>query len=87
MVGLDLLRGEGIGPQQVLQETDAGLAPRLTSAQGAAFLRRMVAQFPFPVQSLQSDGGSEFLKEFGPMVAGLQLTHYFNRPNYPQGKG
>jgi len=63
------------------------LAPRLTSTQGTAFRKRLVAQFPFPVQAVQSDGGSEFLKEFGPVVAELQLTHYFNRPNYPQGNG
>lgn len=64
-----------------------GLAPRLTSAQGAAFLKQLVAQFPFPVQAVQSDGGSEFLKEFGPTVEELHLAHYFNRPNYPQGNG
>jgi len=63
------------------------LAPRLTSAQGAAFLRRVVAQFPFPVETVQSDGGSEFLKDFGAVVKELKLTHYFNRPNYPQGNG
>lgn len=63
------------------------LAPRLTSAQGAAFLKRMVAQFPFFVQAVQSDGGSEFLGTFGPTVEELQLAHYFNRPNYPQGNG
>jgi putative transposase len=63
------------------------IAPRLTSAQGAAFLKRLVAQFPFQVQAIQSDGGSEFLKEFGHTVEELQLTHYFNRPNYPQGNG
>ena len=34
--------------------------------------------------AIQSDGGNEFLKEFGAWVAELQLTHYFNRPNYPQ---
>lgn len=64
-----------------------GLAPRLTSAQGAAFLQRMVAEFPFPVEAIQSDGGAEFLKDFGTKVAELKLTHYFNRPNYPQGNG
>jgi len=63
------------------------LAPRLTGAQGGAFLKRMVAKFPFPVEAVQSDGGSEFLKEFGPTVEELQLAHYFNRPNYPQGNG
>lgn len=63
------------------------LAPRLTSAQGAEFLDRMVVQFPFLVQAIQSDGGSEFLGTFGPIVEELQLAHYFNRPNYPQGNG
>ena len=63
------------------------LAPRLTSTHGAAFLKRLVAKFPFHVQAVQSDGGSEFLKEFGPTVEELQLAHYFNRPNYPQGNG
>jgi transposase InsO family protein len=64
-----------------------GLSPRLTSAQGAEFLKRMVARFPFPVLAVQSDGGGEFLKEFGLTVEELQLAHYFNRPNYPQGNG
>ena len=63
------------------------LAPRLTSHHGGEFLKQVVTQFPFQVQAIQSDGGSEFLKEFGARVAELQLTHYFNRPNYPQGNG
>ena len=63
------------------------LAPRLTSAQGAAFLRHMVAQFPFPIQAIQSDGGSEFLKDFAATAAALGIPHYFNRPRYPQGNG
>ena len=41
------------------------LAPRLTSHNGAEFLRQVVTQFPFQVQAIQSDGGSEFLEEFG----------------------
>jgi len=63
------------------------LAPRLTSQQGAAFLEKVVASLPFPVRALQSDGGSEFLGEFGKAVSELKLVHYFNRPNYPQGNG
>lgn len=63
------------------------LAPRLTSQQGAAFLEKVVATFPFPVQALQSDGGSEFLGDFGKAVSELKLIHYFNRPYYPQGNG
>lgn len=64
-----------------------GLATSLTSQQGAAFLRRMVSEFPFPVAAIQSDGGSEFLGAFGLTVQELKLNHYFNRPNYPQGNG
>jgi len=63
------------------------LAPRLTSQQGAAFLEKVVATFPFPVQAIQSDGGSEFLGEFTRAVSALKMPHYFNRPNYPQGNG
>jgi len=63
------------------------LAPRLTSAQGAAFLQRLVAPFPFPVQAVQSDGGSEFLQAFQAVAEALHRTHYFNRPHYPQGNG
>jgi transposase InsO family protein len=39
------------------------------------------------VAAIQSDGGSEFLGAFGLAVEELKLTHYFNRPNYPQGNG
>jgi transposase InsO family protein len=63
------------------------LAPRLTSQQGADFLRRVVKELPFPVTAIQSDGGSEFLGAFGAPVEELKLLHYFNRPNYPQGNG
>src|SRR3989304_3965545 len=48
------------------------LAPRLTSREGAAFLEKVVASFPFPVHALQSDGGSEFLGDFGKAVSELK---------------
>jgi putative transposase len=63
------------------------LASSLTSKQGALFLRHVLTQFPFPVEAVQSDGGSEFLGEFANTVAELPLNHFFNRPNYPQGNG
>ena len=62
----------------------AALESRLTSHHSAEFLKQVVAQFPFQVQAIQPDGGSKFLKEFGAAIAELRLTHYFNRPNYPQ---
>ena len=63
------------------------LAPSLTSEEGARFLHKVISGFPFPVQAIQSDGGSEFLGDFTKTVAELWLTHYFNRPYYPQGNG
>jgi putative transposase len=63
------------------------LASTLTSQQGARFLGKVIAGFPFPVQAIQSDGGPEFLGEFATAAAHLNLNHFFNRPNYPQGNG
>jgi len=63
------------------------LAPCLTSDEGAFFLHKVISGFPFPIQAIQSDGGPEFLGEFTKAASELQLTHYFNRPYYPQGNG
>jgi transposase InsO family protein len=63
------------------------LTSSLTSATGAAFLERVVTQFPFPLQAIQTDGGSEFLGAFTETVQRLGLVRYVNRPNYPQGNG
>lgn len=63
------------------------LAPSLSSEEGARFLHKVISGFPFPVQAIQSDGGPEFLGDFTKTAAELQLTHYFNRPYYPQGNG
>ena len=64
-----------------------GLAKSLSSQHGSDFLRRVLSEFPFPVMAIQSDGGSEFLGAFRQTAAELELPHYFNRPNYPQGNG
>jgi transposase InsO family protein len=64
-----------------------GLSPRLTSEQGAAFLHRVVNEFPFPIAVVQSDGGSEFLGAFTKAARQMELPHYFTRPYYPQGNG
>jgi putative transposase len=63
------------------------LAPSLTSKDGARFLHKVISGFPFPVQAIQSDGGAEFLGDFTKTVSELRLTHYYNRPYYPQGNG
>jgi transposase InsO family protein len=64
-----------------------GLAPSLKSREGAVFLRRLSTTFPFPVRAVQSDGGPEFMAEFGDAARDLGIVQYVNRPNYPQGNG
>ncbi len=64
-----------------------GLAPSLKSGEGAAFLRRLVSQFPFAIAAVQSDGGAEFMKDFAAAAGELQVIQYVNRPHYPQGNG
>ena len=63
------------------------LASHLTSATGRRFLEHLVARFPFPVQAVQTDNGPEFLGAFAVGARRLGLTHYYNRPYYPQGNG
>ncbi len=64
-----------------------GLAPSLNSQKATAFLARLLAQLPFPIQAVQSDGGAEFMKDFAAAAAELRVIPYVNRPNYPQGNG
>ena len=63
------------------------LAPSLRSQMAAAFLHRLVERFPFPVSAVQSDGGSEFMKEFSTAARMLGLTHYVTVPYHPQSNG
>ena len=63
------------------------VAPSLNSQEAATFLRRLVAEFPFPVQAIQSDGGSEFMTDFITAAQAVSIIPYVNRPNYPQGNG
>jgi transposase InsO family protein len=63
------------------------LVPRLTSAASRSFLEMLSAQFGFPVEAVQTDGGPEFLGDFAVGARQLGIQHYFNRPHYPQGNG
>ena len=62
------------------------LATRLTSQQGVAFLRRVIGEFPFPVAAIQSDGGSEFLGDFGAAAKELKVLHYFKGKGIQESK-
>jgi transposase InsO family protein len=57
-----------------------GVYPSLSSRNGAAFLRKCLAEFPFAVRNVQTDNGAEFLKEFDKLCRSLNLPHYFIYP-------
>lgn len=54
--------------------------PSLSSRNGAAFLKKCVAGFPFEIRNIQTDNGAEFLKEFEKLCRELNITHYFIYP-------
>jgi len=51
-----------------------------SSRNGALFLEKCIAAFPFMVRNIQTDNGAEFLKEFEELCRKLNLPHYFIYP-------
>jgi len=52
----------------------------LTSKNGADFLEYCIQRFPFTIKNLQTDNGSEFLKEFNKLCKKKKIPHYFIYP-------
>ncbi len=57
-----------------------GAYASLSSRNGAKFLEKCMAAFPFPLRTIQTDNGSEFLKEFDRLCEKLHIPHYFIYP-------
>lgn len=57
-----------------------GIYPSLSSRNGAKFLKKCLEEFPFTIKSVQTDNGSEFLKEFEKLCKELNIPHYFIYP-------
>jgi len=68
-----------LGKQRVLRVYSSQ-----SSRNGALFLKECLASFPFPVQAIQTDNGSPFLKEFDKLCKELGLPHYFIYPRSPK---
>jgi len=68
-----------LGKRRVLR-----VYPSQSSRNGALFLKECIVSFPFPVQAVQTDNGSPFLKEFDRLCKELGLPHYFIYPRHPQ---
>ena len=58
-----------------------------SSRNGADFLRRLVQAAPFKIQRIQTDNGSEFMKEFGDAVEIEKLVRFFNWVRQPKYQG
>ncbi len=55
-----------------------------SSACARAFLSELKGFMPFPIWSLQTDNGSEFLKHFDEAASQELLTHFFSHPHCPK---
>lgn len=49
-----------------------------------AFLEELSEYMPFPLVALQTDNGSEFLKNFDQATEDELITHYFSHPHCPK---
>lgn len=58
--------------------------PSQSSHNGRLFLEECLKEFPFKIKTVQSDNGSEFLKEFEKKCKELKLPHYFIYPRHPK---
>lgn len=55
-----------------------------SSLSAADFLLKVIAYFPFKIEAINTDNGSEYLLNFHKLSASLGITHYFTHPNTPK---
>ena len=60
---------------------------RATAGNAARFLRAMADAMPFPVESIQVDGGSEFMADFERACEALDIPLHVLPPRRPQWNG
>lgn len=59
----------------------------ISSASGADFLQRVINYFPFKVEAIQTDNGSEYLLNFHKACTTKGIMHYFTYPHTPKMNG
>jgi transposase InsO family protein len=57
------------------------------SKTAARFLEKVIAEMPFPIKSIQVDGGSEFMKDFESLCAIRQIPLHVLPPRSPKLNG
>jgi IS30 family transposase len=60
---------------------------RASSACAAKFLDKIISTFPFPVVSIQVDGGSEFMKDFETACQEKNIPLFVLPPRSPKLNG
>jgi len=55
-----------------------------SSRVAADFLSKVVNHFPFPIEAINTDNGSEYLLNFHKLITNLGITHYFTYPATPK---
>lgn len=55
-----------------------------SSLSAADFLLRVFKHFPFAIQAVNTDNGSEYLLNFHKLCEGFNIAHYFSHPNTPK---
>lgn len=56
----------------------------ISSASAADFLTRVISYFPFPIEAINTDNGSEYLLNFHKLTTKLNIPHYFSHPHTPK---
>lgn len=59
----------------------------ISSASAADFLQRVLDYFPFKVEAIQTDNGSEYLLNFHKACLQRNIMHYFTYPHTPKMNG
>lgn len=57
---------------------------RISSAAAEKFLKLCLKEFPFMIENVQTDNGSEFHKHFDCLCKQLKLKHYYTDPYSPK---
>lgn len=55
-----------------------------SSKVAADFLSKVISYFPFPIEAINTDNGSEYLLNFHKLITNLGITHYFTYPSTPK---
>lgn len=59
----------------------------ISSRSGKDFIQKARDYFPFPIQAINTDNGSEYLLEFHKEIETWGIPHYFTNPHCPKQNG